>query len=285
MNRCFLCNSELAATPFHYNYKERKIRVVQCVSCGLGTLFPMLTSEEVLALYNAEYFERDYRCGTADRSYTEEIDSLKNEARHFLPIIEQHAAGKRYLELGCAGGAMLAEAQHRGFTATGVEVSEEMVDWGRENLHVDIREGTLEDQRFGNGEFDVVFLGDVIEHLAHPGETMREIARVLSGKGIVALAFPMELNGIIPRLRNMLNVQRESPDKPYHLFYYDLTTMQMLLERSGFSVVHSSQDKLVRTQSLRTIVTDLFNKAITVLTGRFGDRGFVIARKRAEAER
>jgi len=285
MNRCVLCNQELVATPFYYRYKDREIRVVECVSCGLGTLHPMLTSEEGLALYDAEYFERDYRCGTADRPYSEEVETLKNEARQFLPIVEKHAAGKRYLELGCAGGAMLAEAQHRGFAATGVEVSGEMADWGRKNLHVDIRKGTLEDQRFGNGEFDVVFLGDVIEHLVHPVEATREIARILSGNGIVVLAFPMELSGIIPRLRKMLNLQRESPDKPYHLFYYDLSTMRMLLERSGFSVVYSRQDKLVRTQSLRTILTDLFNKAITVLTGRFGDRGFVIARKGVAAER
>ncbi|MEX1139053.1 MAG: methyltransferase domain-containing protein [Bacteroidota bacterium] len=285
MNRCFLCNNELAATPFYYNYKEQQIRVVRCVSCGLGTLHPMLASEEVLALYNVGYFERDYRCGTTDRSYAEEVEKLKHEARQFLPIIEKHAGGKRYLEVGCAGGAMLAEAQHRGFTAIGVEVSREMADWGRKNLHVDIREGTVEDQKFTNEAFDVVFLGDVIEHLAHPQETMLEISRILSGKGIIALAFPMELNGIIPRMRVVLNFQRESPDKPYHLFYYDLGTMRTLLEQSGFTVVYSRQEKLVRMQSLRTVLTDLINKSISALTGRFGDRGFIVARKEATAKR
>lgn len=285
MNNCILCNGNLVETPFFYRYQGREIRVAQCVSCKLGTLHPMLTSAEVLALYHAEYFERDYRCGTAARPYAEEVDNLKNEARKYLLVIQAYAAGKKYLELGCAGGAMLAEAQQQGFMTTGVEVSAEMADWGRDNLHVDIRQGSLGDQKFKNGEFDVVFLGDVIEHLAEPKEVVREIHRILGEKGIVALAFPMELSGIIPRLRSALNLQRESPDKPYHLFYYNLNTMRMLLEQSGFRVVYSRQEKLLRTQSIRTILTDGFNKAVTDMTGRFGDRGFVIAQKQTTSGR
>lgn len=277
---CVLCNdSSFVGTPFLYRHENEEIRIVRCTSCGLGRLHPMLTEDEVIRLYNSEYFERDYHCGLLKRSYKEEIENLRNEAKPPLSTIKQYARGKKFLEIGCAGGAMLAEAKERGFKVVGVEISPVMAEWGRTNLHFDIRTGTLEEQRFPNDFFDVVFLGDVIEHLLHPREAMNEIRRILSPTGIVALAYPMELNSIVPSVRRFLNLQRQFPDKPYHLFYYELKTMRMLLEQCGFHVVHSQEHKLVRRQSIRTIITDLANMVVTTFTGSLGDRGFTIARR------
>ncbi len=285
MNSCYLCQSpEYAVTPFFYEHLGRQVRIVRCRSCGLGRLHPMLSEEEVMRFYDAAYFQRDYRCGLAHKPYEEEIESLRREARPMLSVIRKLAAGNRLLEIGCAGGAMLAEARSQGFAVVGAEVSPEMAQWGRDHLQLDIRTGTLEQQKFSDEQFDVVFLGDVIEHLLNPLEVLKEIRRVLSPRGIVALAYPMELNGIIPRIRSALNIRRQSSEKPYHLYYYSLQTMNMLLGKSGFAVVYAQERKLLRGDTIRTMVTDSLNLAVTALTGKAGDRGFTVGTKTHSGE-
>jgi 2-polyprenyl-3-methyl-5-hydroxy-6-metoxy-1,4-benzoquinol methylase len=276
---CMLCNgAAFSFLPYFYHYQEKRIRIARCSSCGLSMLHPMPSPEEIVALYNLEYFDSAYHCGTSDGSYVQEIETMRREFRPYLAMIRQLCPAGKYLEIGCAGGATLAEARAQNFEAIGVELSSEMAEWGRKNLQLDIRAGALEQQRFSDNSFDVVYLGDVIEHLLTPKEVLAEIRRVLKPQGIVALAYPMELNHVVPRLRRLLRWQRQSPNKPYHLFYYTTKTMKRLLEHCGFEIKTEKVDKTLRRRPLWVYAADLPNYLLTQLTGKWGDRGFTIAR-------
>lgn len=278
---CVSCNgSTFAQLPYFYEYLGRRHYIVQCKKCSLGTLYPMLIPDEVNSLYNAEYFESDYHCGVLKGTYAEEVDGLREEFRPSLSLIKKHCHGERFLEIGCAGGAMLAEARDSGFETVGVELSEEMAEWGRANLHLDIRSGTLEQQRFPDNSFDVIFLGDVIEHLLNPLDVLKEIYRVLAPAGIIAVAYPMELNHIVPRLRKAFQLQKRSPFKPYHLFYYNPSALAQLLRECRFEVEITDVHKMVRDTPLVVRLLDSLNYVVTRASGLFGDRGFTIARKK-----
>ncbi len=173
---------------------------------------------------------------------------------------------------------MLAEARDWGYKTTGVELAAEIAEWGREHLQLDIRVGTLDVQHFPDHEFDVVFLGDVIEHLLSPREVLNEIRRVLTVGGILAMAFPMELNSIPSRIRSLLSLRKQSPHKPYHLYYYNLASMRRLLHQCGFEIALQRSDKVLRAERFATRAVDYLNYAATQMFGVWGDRGFVIAR-------
>ena len=280
---CILCGAaDFDETPYFYQFKGSRITIVRCRSCGLGTLDPMLPEEDIPFLYSSEYFEGDYHCGVACRPYREEVEKLKREVKPLLSMIRNFQPRGKYLEIGCAGGAMLAEARNGGFDTVGVELSSQMAEWGRKHLHLDIREGKVETQNFPDNSFNVVFLGDVIEHLPNPRAVLEEIRRILPPEGIVALAYPMELNSLVPRMRRAFHLRRQSPHKPYHLFYYTTRTMRLLLERCGFQVVLEKEEKLMRSKPALTWLSDLVNATLTRLSGRFGDRGFTIARVRKQ---
>lgn len=80
-----------------------------------------------------------------------------------------------YLDVGCGRGEMLAHAERLGFwPVRGVEVVADLVDGAR------VVAGAAHELPFGAGDFDVVSLFDVIEHLL-PGDdeaACRELARV-----------------------------------------------------------------------------------------------------------
>jgi len=238
----------------------------------------MLSDDEVFSLYQAEYFEKDYHCGTSEGSYTQEIAAMQEGFRPYIAKIKQFNSKGRYLEIGCAGGATLELARQEGFETVGVELSQDMAEWGRKNLHLDIRVGTLEQQHFPDNDFEVVYLGDVVEHLLHPKEVLGEIRRILKPNGVVAFAYPMELNHFTPRIRKLLKLQHQSVTKPYHLYYYTTKTLRTLLEQCGFEVTMEQESKLRRQRPILMNIMDSTNSIITKLTGAFGDRGFTIAR-------
>jgi SAM-dependent methyltransferase len=278
-----LCGGiSFAELPYFYQFQEKQIRIVRCISCGLGMLHPMLSSDDVDSLYRPEYFKKDYHCGTSEKTYTQEIETMRQGFRPYLSLIQKFFPQGRYLEIGCAGGATLAEARDRGFDTIGVELSPEMAEWGRKNLNLDIRAGKLEQQHFLDNSFDVVYLGDVIEHLLKPKEVLQEIRRVLKPGGIVVLAYPMELNHIVPHLRRFFRLQRQSPNKPYHLFYYTTRTLRRFLEHCGFEIKVEKVDKVLHRQPVWVYAADSLNYVLTKLTGKWGDRGFTIARSLKE---
>ncbi len=209
---------------------------------------------------------------------------MKRGFQSYLTIIQSLCSHGKYLEIGCAGGATLAAARERGFDTMGIELSPEMAEWGRKHLHLDIRTGTLEQQRFSEDTFDVVYLGDVIEHLLRPKEVLREIRRVLKSNGIVALAYPMELNHLVPNLRILLRLQRQSPHLPYHLFYYTTKTLRMLLEQCGFAIKTEKVEKTLSRRPPWISAVERLNYALTQSTGKWGDRGFTIARSLKEGK-
>jgi len=179
-NGCPVCGGYIfKRTPYFYRFGGRTIEIVQCFGCNLGTLSPMLSAEDITALYSVDYFKSDYHCGVLSGSYADELESLRKEFHPTLSLILGFKKEGTFLEIGCAGGAMLAEARDHGYQTIGVELSPEMASWGRNHLGLDIRTGTLEGQKFLNHAFDVVFLGDVMEHLPDPKQTLVEIRRIL----------------------------------------------------------------------------------------------------------
>lgn len=269
--------SDVWDTFYYYEYGGRRIEIMRCASCGLGTLSPMLQENEVYALYDSEYFKGDYHCGVMKGTYADEVESLRREFKPLLDRIRKFRPEGRLLEVGCAGGAALVEARDHGYSVVGVELSSAMAEWGRTTFGLDIRSGTLEQQVFDHESFDVVFMGDVVEHLLTPRVVLAEVRRVLKPGGVIALAYPMELNHIVPRLRRILRLRKRSPFKPYHLFYYTPETMGRLLESVGLHVLETRVHKMVRARPLPVRIVDSLNAVVTAVSGAYGDRGSTIA--------
>eukprot|EP01031_Cornospumella_fuschlensis_P020144 gene20144-biopygen16952 len=93
--------------------------------------------------------------------------------------------GGRFLEIGCGAGNFLRQAAARGFDITGLEYSPYAAERARKTLegrgrilHGEI--GVLAAER---DAYDVVVLCDVIEHVRHPADFLRDLHRLLKPGG------------------------------------------------------------------------------------------------------
>src|SRR5205823_13284125 len=101
---------------------------------------------------------------------------------------------KRVLDVGCGGGILAETLAAEGATVAGIDPSEKSLAAAREHarragLTIDYRRGTAEDLDGAGleGDIDLVFAVDVLEHVADLARTIAGIACVLAPGGALRL--------------------------------------------------------------------------------------------------
>jgi SAM-dependent methyltransferase len=193
--------------------------IVRCGACGHMQLAHTPTDEELLPLY--EEAEADH--------YIAEEAGQRVTAALALDLIERHGPRGRLLDLGCWVGFLLAEARDRGWEVQGVEPSAYASAFAREQLGLPVQRADLFSADLPAGAFDVVVLGDVIEHLADPGAALARIASLLAPGGVVYLALPDAGSAVARRMGS-----RWWSVIPTHVQYFTRDSAATLLRRHGF---------------------------------------------------
>ena len=153
--------------------------------------------------------------------------------REFL--LKQVRAGARALDLGCGAGEFTAELSRSGARATGVDVAEAALARARaHHPELDFRlvpiEGPLP---FEDGEFDLVWASEVIEHIADTARWLSEVRRVLAPGGRLLLTTPSH-----GRVRLALyGIERFCEPLGDHLHLYTRASLRSLLEQFDFDDV------------------------------------------------
>ena len=103
---------------------------------------------------------------------------------------------KAVLDVGCSGGAFAEQLKKRGCYVVGVELDPKAAMMAKaycdEVICHDVQELDEVYQRFGF--FDVVLLGDVLEHLVNPGHTLALLKRYLRQDGYMVISVPNVAN-------------------------------------------------------------------------------------------
>ena len=290
---CKICSSpRLRDRPFGYDFNGRRLQARECRECGVIFIDPQPTPMDLDSLYSKEYFEGDYRCGH-EGSYFDEstLRSLSNG--ELLGLIKEYKPAGTFLEVGCAGGAFLNNAREFGYDVHGVEFSEDAANFARTKFGLDVATGDLQAARFRSDLFDVAYMGDVLEHLPDPSGTMRELHRIMADDGLLVIECPTQTNTLFSRtgflVYEMLGKQATVQLPPYHLFEYRPHSLGELLRRTGFYVVRTKAGIIPPSElSLRGSIAQKLGKLlfqypnliVNRLTGKFGDRIQIFARKK-----
>lgn len=169
---------------------------------------------------------------------------------------------KKLLDVGCGIGTISLELQKKGFHVTGVDFSkvgiEKCLEKGLNATLSDIDKDGLD---FPDKSFDVVWAGDVIEHVFDPLFLFEEIARVLKDDGVVLLTVPNNFS-LKSRIKIALTGQslqsgiyKKLRQCKHHTFFsWDLLTYMLdhakfRIERYNSIIVHAKPNKRRITQN------------------------------------
>ncbi|MBI3087295.1 MAG: class I SAM-dependent methyltransferase [Candidatus Omnitrophica bacterium] len=154
-----------------------------------------------------------------------------------LKVVPYRGQG-RLLEVGCGKGAWLDYQRQYGFAVTGVEMSRSPVDVAHRRYKLDVRRGTLEDAKFPDRSFDLIYMSHVFEHLPNPAATLEEMHRILDTCGLAILKVP----NIASASARRFGACWLGLDLPRHLYHFSPETITALLRRHGFAVSAIRQD-------------------------------------------
>jgi SAM-dependent methyltransferase len=102
------------------------------------------------------------------------------------------AAGRRVLDVGCAGGALAAALKKAGAAyVAGIEQHPAAAAKARGRLDAVVEGDILTTPLpFAAGEFDYIIFGDVLEHLSDPERAVRRVLPYLTQTGRVVASVP-----------------------------------------------------------------------------------------------
>jgi SAM-dependent methyltransferase len=235
---------------------------------------PQPSDAELAAIYTDTYF-----LGTAPadeamgQAFEAEVNALKRAtASSYLDRIEafcgwtpESRRGKKLLEVGSGLGNMLLEARARGYDVSGVEYGAALVS--RANARLGDRvvvQGTVDSAPLTEGSFDVCVFADVIEHTRDPLAAMTRAWEMLAPGGVLFVATP-SLDSWSARWMK----QNWMEFKAEHLFYFDSTTLESLLVRTGFEDVRIARGRKTLSPGYVIAHFDRFPVPVISPLGRF----------------
>lgn len=165
----------------------------------------------------------------------------------------------RILDFGCGNGKQVTlPLGSEGYFVVGVDSHEPTVALAKSENHfknVEFIAGDIKDLRHGSGsaeKFDVVVLSDILEHLSHPENLLREIKNIMHPHGIVLISIPngygpFEIENFILRKTGLLKLGRALKKRgdlslqtlnheSGHVQFFTRKSFEKLVRGAGFNI-------------------------------------------------
>ena len=232
-HECPVCGSNerivfLTTIDRHYNI-EGTWDIGKCKTCGLVQLTPMLSALDLIKLY------------PEDNYYAYDINKHKQFFKRLIKKLflstlivrdpKFDIAGK-VLDYGCGTGWSLLEFKNNGWDCKGIEPSKIASKIGREQLGLNIIEGTIHTIDLANEKFSYIRANHSLEHDPDINETISKFNEHLEVNGKLLIGVP-NINSLPYRLFGKYWWYLGAP---VHTYNFTTDLLVKLLNKHGFKI-------------------------------------------------
>lgn len=235
--KCYLCNKGKPVYKFH----KLGYSVYQCPDCNL--LF--LDFHKNYKSFIHSYYQKGYFTGNnkirAYANYKEDKPNILKNAHNILKKVKKIKPKGLVLDVGCAMGFFMEEAENQGLQAYGIEISKYASSFIPEKFRNRVFQGSVEEfcqkrlklPLFKNLSFDLIILSDIIEHVKDPVGILRCLRKTLSNDGIVIIQTG-DSDSFWAKIMKK-NWHFFAP--PQHLYFFSKKTLEQVLNQAGYKVI------------------------------------------------
>ncbi len=239
MQKCLVCKG--FAQPYltkKLNYTNKIYEIYKCQTCGFGFVNPMPPQDEILSCYQNGYYAGEQNLGYLSR-YEDLEEGLKKTYLSLLKKVISFCGQKTFsavLDVGCAYGFFLdCAAQFLGSNLrVGIDISDITENIVRQKGHFFIK-GLFEKTQIPF-KFDLIFMGDVLEHFRNPHKVFNKIDLLLKQNGIIVIT-TVNFSSLAARL---LKAHWRLMTPPEHLMFWTPKSLKILFGKRGWQGIVSN---------------------------------------------
>ena len=184
--------------------------------------------------YEAKYFMQDYK-NQYGLNYVEEEFQHRERARKYLTQMQRiNIQGRRLLEIGCATGFFLHEAQKQGYQVEGIEISKFAQNYAEEVLRLKVFSGCFLEWPVKKNYFDVIAFFYFLEHLEKQPTTLKKMLLALKTNGLLIFTLPSYYGPLFYFQRNKW-FETHPQD---HLIDYSPQSLRRICEINSLELLH-----------------------------------------------
>jgi len=140
----------------------------------------------------------------------------------------------KILEIGYSKGGLLDNlVEYIDIDKYAIDINPRMVEKDIKFYQFDCNNGLPD---FNGIKFDIIFAGEIIEHIFDEGRFLLEINKALDSKGIFALTTP-NLFFLVNKFLFPFGKMPFFAYAPYHYHFYSKRTISALIEECGFRIL------------------------------------------------
>ncbi len=266
-------------------YKDREFPYVECLFCHSLYCEPMPDEETLAQMYGPEY----------QASF--DADPAIYDPRELRRVIEwlKKTVSGTFVDYGCGAGLMLMEAAKLNLQALGVEFDADVAKAVEERTGIRVMNSSQANS-LNKPPADILYLGDVIEHLTTLNWQMPDILKLIKPGGLLIAQGPLEGNTSLfthtLRLARSIRRSRRTEMAPYHVLLATAQGQRLLFKRFGLEeleftiseVSWPAPSKLTRANFKQPRAVGLFllrrisQAASSLRPNQWGNRYFYVGR-------
>lgn len=277
LDACVACEVE---TTELWGHKRRwytgsvegsEFQIFRCRACGTGFLNPPPSNEllgkiyqfsghaltEPVSLRQIKENEQRFPNSTVDATRMANVATKLNSSRI-----------KHALDVGSGYGFLTKSLRDHGYDVTSINPGQYENEVFAE-LNGYSPKPVMFDQFVAQGNFGVIVMSQVLEHIVRPAEAVEKVSAMLEKGGIFACAVPNFEALTVKILGTRDNACLWVPE---HVNYFTIKGLRMLLERHGLKPVRQDQISRFRYDALSRRLSNKSN-AISGVLDRFVEFG------------
>ncbi len=221
IRNCPFCQSRPISIKFPYKTKFNGIKFsyYKCEKCSTVYVDPIPDKITFKKMYAKDKYHDNHYAVLDMDSYRKSVQLLKK-------FVSKDAL---ILDYGCGSGGFIKALKEQGLSPFGVEFDSSSVSFLKSNFEIEI----LSVDEFLSLDkkplFDVIHLGDVLEHLPNPKEDIEMFLEYLKNDGLLFVEGPIEINPSIVywsalmfgAIKRLIYPNSVANHPPTHLFRSD----------------------------------------------------------------
>lgn len=153
-----------------------------------------------------------------------------------LPFMKS-LSGKKVCDLGAGLGFFSVGFANSGAIVTAMDVDTAALGYLSATYGINVAQKDVEKDELGLAEYDIVFIGEILEHIQNPAMLISKSAAALRPNGLLVLSTPA-LEGLLIHSEGKQLAHTHGSEK-HERDGFSESELRKLLEEAGFEVVYS----------------------------------------------